>query len=121
MLVKIGVDVCYLPKFEKSLKRGGKRFLSKLFHVGELGRDDVEHLGGIFAAKEAVLKTSILPSGSWKKIEINYSKDGRPKIAILDSKITARIEQLDVSISHDGDYAFSCAILVLKQKPKAVG
>jgi len=114
MSIKVGVDLVYIPKFKKTVERSGDTFLKRVFHPSELTNRDNPHLAGIFAAKEAIIKTSIIPLGGWKKIEIGYGKSGRPKVGIPNEEIASKIEQLDVSISHDGEYAIAFVTVVLK-------
>lgn len=111
MDIKIGTDLTSIPKFEKAVKRGGSNFLNRIFHPSELKRPDAPHLAGVFAAKEAIIKTAVLPLGSWKLIEISHEKSGRPRVEILDSRRACKLRQIDVSISHDGDYAIATAIV----------
>lgn len=100
-MVKCGVDLVFIPDFQKRTKRGGEGFLGKIFLESELKDTESSHLAGIFAAKEAVVKALGLPSGSWHKIEIAYEKNGRPKVRVWGKKI----KSCDLSISHAGDYA----------------
>ena len=51
MNIACGVDLVYLPRFKKSLKRGGENFLRRIYHEQELIKNDTAHLAGIFAAK----------------------------------------------------------------------
>ena len=111
MSIKIGIDITYIPKFKKTVERSGDTFLKRVFNSAELQNRDVSHLAGVFAAKEALIKTSIIPLGGWDKIEIGYGKSGRPKVGILDEDIASKIGQLDISISHDGDYATAVAVV----------
>jgi phosphopantetheine--protein transferase-like protein len=98
----IGVDLVYLPEFSKNVESGGGVFLERTFLPGELQNKKLEHLAGLFAAKEAVIKALDLPVGSWLKVEI--TNGGKPR-AIVDGRHT-----VEVSISHHGDYAVAMAI-----------
>ena len=97
--MRIGCDVVSIEKFTKSVKMGGDSFLRTIFLPSELKNDSLEHLAGIFAAKEAVIKTLDLPPISWLEIEIQHYPSGRPKCRLV----------TDISISHDKDYAIAFA------------
>ena len=94
MSIKVGVDLVYIPKFKKTVERSGDTFLKRVFHPSELTNRDNPHLAGI---------------------QIGYGKSGRPKVGIPNEEIASKIEQLDVSISHDGEYAIAFVTVVLKQ------
>lgn len=116
MNLKIGIDLTHIPEFERAVKRSGDIFLNRVFHPSELKRKDTPHLAGIFAAKEAIIKTSVLPLGSWKNIEVSYERNGRPKVEILGNNISNKIAWVDISISHEGDYATAIAMVQFKKR-----
>ena len=97
----IGVDLVHIPEFTKNIEIGGETFLLRTFLPTELKNKKIEHLAGLFAAKEAVIKAVGLPIGSWLDIEIS---DGKP-VAIVQHQ-----RKLDISISHHGDYAIAVAV-----------
>ena len=97
--MRIGCDLVSIEKFSKSVERGGNKFLQKIFLPSELKNSDMEHLAGIFAAKEAIIKTLDLPPASWLEVEIQHHLSGRPKCHLV----------TDVSISHNKDYAIAFA------------
>ena len=99
--MKCGIDLVFIPDFEKRAQRGGEGFLKRIFLEGELGNREMDHLAGVFAAKEAVLKALGLPVGSWRKIEVVYEKNGKPKVKVSGQGIQGG----DLSISHAGGYA----------------
>lgn len=112
MIFKVGCDLVNIKRFKRSLDRGERSFLSKIFCPQELiGNPSVETLAGIFAAKEAVTKALELKAGHWQKIEISKTAQGRPQI-----KISGAPEFLDsdISISHDGEYAIALACFIKK-------
>ncbi|MDP3971224.1 MAG: holo-ACP synthase [bacterium] len=111
MKIKTGCDIVHIKKFEKSKKNSGQDFLDKIFQVEELTvSNSAQHLAGVFAAKEAVIKALGLEAGNWKQIGIRYSKTGHP---ILKYEGEAEILSHDISISHDGDYAIASAVFLL--------
>ena len=60
MQVRVGADLVYMPRFRNVL---GK-VQDKLFSPSEMKNSEVEHLAGLFAAKEAVIKALNLKAGS---------------------------------------------------------
>lgn len=111
MKARMGTDIVYIPRFERAMKRNTERFLDKLFLAQELEYSiNPEHLAGIFAAKEAVIKALSLPAGSWHKIYIRKTKDNHPFVEIVDDFFKG--ESMDLSISHDKDYAIATFIVI---------
>lgn len=98
----IGVDLVYLPEFKKQLKVGGKAFLDKTFSKSELKNARPEHLAGIWAAKEAVIKALGDPNILIKSVAVSYSKTGQPKASLTK-------QQFEISIAHHGDYVVAVA------------
>ncbi|HEV2402667.1 MAG TPA: 4'-phosphopantetheinyl transferase superfamily protein [Candidatus Saccharimonadales bacterium] len=98
----LGIDLVHIPEFQKQLTLGGATFRHKAFRAEELGNNSLEHLAGVWAAKEAVLKASGLKAGSWTDIHVSYNTQGKPYA-------TAGDRQYEVSIAHHGDYAVAVA------------
>lgn len=111
MKIKTGIDLVYLPRFEKALERGGSVFLKRVYFESELKDQGIERLAGIFAAKEAVMKALNLPKDSWHSIKITYSQSGTPKVQILNLK--SSIVNHSLSISHDGNYVIAQFVALL--------
>jgi len=115
MIIKAGVDLIYLPRFKRSLKRGGENFLRRVFLEKEIShlRGETEHLAGIFAAKEAVIKALSLPTDSWHDIHVVYKPNGAPQVQI--SNFEFQISNSSLSISHNGSYVIAQFIAMLKE------
>lgn len=102
-MFKIGNDIVLISRIEKSI--ANPHFLESVFTPGE--REycrTTQSFAGIFAAKEALLKA--LGTGINRKlntVEILHDAKGKPYFAALPN--------CDVSISHDGEYAFAVVIL----------
>ncbi len=111
MRIVSGVDLVYLPRFKKALKSGGENFLRRVFAEQELDHE-VNHLVGIFAAKEAVIKALSIPSDSWHDIRITHNSDGAPKVLILHPPIPLISHSL--SISYAGTYVIAQFVAILK-------
>lgn len=103
-----GIDLVYIPLFHTSLNEGGSFFLNKIFTHTEQKIQKTESLAGIWAAKEAFFKatgSNLKPN----QIEVNYEKSGRPKL-LLPPEFIQMYPVLDISISHDHDYAVAICI-----------
>lgn len=114
MKIVTGVDLVYLPRFKKALKSGGENFLKRVFHEQELKyppSENIEHLAGIFAAKEAVMKALNLPKDSWHDIHVTYGESGAPKV-ILTSHFS--LHTSSISIAHNGQYVIAQFVGILE-------
>lgn len=106
-----GIDIVYLPRFKRSLKNGGENFLKRVFFQEELS-DSIEHLAGIFAAKEAIIKALDLPTDNWSSVKITHTKSGSPLVSLISP--VPRIIQTSLSISHDGNYVIAQFVGILE-------
>lgn len=119
MLPRIGcgVDVVELSRFRQAVRRGGRRFLERVFTAAEAAyakrrqRTMLLHLAARFAAKEAVMKAiSQIDSSrvlAMKEIEVINDRLGRPHIRL--PKGTKHL-QVHVSLSHVNSVAVASAI-----------
>jgi phosphopantetheine--protein transferase-like protein len=103
-VMKIGTDIVYVPKILKLMENEG--FVKRVFHVSECEEYNAEHLAGVFAAKEAFFK-AIDKKPDWLKVEVRKQDTGRP---LLVSEFDG-VEGVDVSISHDKDYATATVLI----------
>lgn len=101
--MKIGTDIVEISRMEKSLE--SERFKTKVFTEKEIAYcKRAESFAGIFAGKEAYLKA--LGTGidrTLNEIEILHNEIGKPYLN--------GVENSDISISHDGNYAIATVIL----------
>lgn len=102
MKMKLGIDIVYIPRFEKIVRENQKHFEQNVFCPAEWKGSSGEKLAGIFAAKEATLKALGMRPGQWQEICVKYSKEGRPFLKDFPPH--------ELSISHDGEYAFAAII-----------
>ena len=117
-MIYIGTDIVPISRIENMIKRKGDRFLNHIFTDIEQRMCNQKsipkiHYSGKYAAKEAV-KKALLSSKSFKNIslksiEIQNDDSGVPVINLNSKNITAG--NINVSISHAGDYAIAMAIL----------
>ncbi len=102
-MFKIGTDIIRISRIEKSIARNS--FIASVFTEKELEyAKKAGTLAGIFAAKEAYFKalgTGI--NSRLNRIEILHGSSGKPYLN--------GVENADVSISHDGDFAVATVIL----------
>lgn len=105
----IGIDLVDISKFKEKISK--PYFVENVFTKGELSyalskQDFSETLAGIFAVKEAAIKTYDLNLSYIlrKKIEICHG-NSRPYLIINSKKANA-----DISISHDNNYAIGICI-----------
>ena len=110
MNIKLGTDIVYIPRFEKLMKN--EKFMKRVFHPSECKDYRMEHIAGIFAAKEAFFK-AINKKPGWLKIEVKKEKTGKPKL-VISNDLDVRIMDIDISISHDKDYAMAAVSLLIK-------
>ncbi len=102
----LGIDIVYLPEFEKKIKNLS---LEKVFLSSELSQNKTqESLAGVFAAKEAFFK-AIGKKEDWLSVWIEKNKAGKPE---LKSILIDLDQKTEVSISHAGDYTIAIVILL---------
>ncbi|MDO5027547.1 MAG: NAD(P)H-hydrate dehydratase [Tissierellia bacterium] len=117
----LGIDIVDIDKIKNLKKRD--RFLQRFFTPDEreylqLKNNSYQTMAGIFSAKEAVakaFKTGIGAKIGLKDIEIGH-QDQAPYVKLTKKKIRRLLQekgydQIAISISHDGKYAISQAIL----------
>lgn len=108
----IGVDIINVGRFN-SIGRDDFKFWKKYFSEKEWiycfsFPNFREHLAGIFAAKESVMKVSGTKlAGRFDLIEISHDKSGRP-FALTNMM---RSTKISISISHEKKYAVAVAFI----------
>ena len=102
-MIKVGNDIVLISRIEKSIKN--ERFLNEVFTEKERKHcKNAQSFAGVYAAKEAYFKAR--GTGITRRlntVEIGYDEKGKPYISGEKS--------CDVSVSHDGDYAFAVVIM----------
>jgi len=98
----IGVDLVFLPEFEQQLSTGGEAFIERTFSLTEMKNRKTEHLAGLWAAKEAVIKAAETAPKAYTDIVITHDQAGKP-CAHVGSQAFA------ISIAHHGEYAVAVA------------
>jgi holo-[acyl-carrier protein] synthase len=98
----IGVDLVFIPEFQNQLEVGGDTFIERSFRLSEMKNHKAEHLAGLWAAKEAVIKAAETAPEKYTDIVITHDKSGKPH-AYVGS------QEFAISIAHHGDYAIAVA------------
>ena len=116
----IGIDIVKVSRIEKLIQRFGEKGLSRFLSEREIeqSRNRPHRIAGYWAVKEATSKALGVGIGkyfSFKDIEISYDKYGRP-VASLSDEVVERfgIEEIAISISHDGDYSIGVVTIIAK-------
>jgi holo-[acyl-carrier protein] synthase len=124
-VVGVGVDLVHVPSFAEQLGQPGSRF-PDLFTAGERADvasrgDDSRHWAARWAAREAVIKAwssalhgypPVLGDEALRDISVACDAWGRPRI-VLRGAVARHLAgfRIDLSLSHDGDYAIAYAVL----------
>ena len=99
----IGVDLVFIPEFQRQVEAGGTHFLQKAFNPSELENQNVQHLAGLWAAKEAVFKAALESPERLIDVAITHDASGRPHGNI-------EAQNFEISISHHGEYVVAVAM-----------
>lgn len=97
----VGVDLVFIPEFQRQLS-ASLSIIERSFSPSELGDYRAEHLAGLWAAKEAVIKAGGVKGASPADVVISQDEDGTPWGQLGDLVFA-------VSISHHGEYAVAIA------------
>lgn len=87
--------------------------MRRIYHDEELSKHNVNHLAGIFAAKEAVMKALDLPVDSWHEIKVIKNSKGSPSVQLTTYNL--QLITYSLSISHDGNYVIAQFVALLKK------
>jgi holo-[acyl-carrier protein] synthase len=119
-IVGIGLDVVEVARIGAMLARHGDRVLERICRPGEVDRSRAaldQHVAGLFAAKEAVLKalgTGWAAGLAFRQIEVVRAPGGQPRVRLHDAA-AARAAALGIavvhlSISHERAWAAAMAV-----------
>ena len=119
----LGVDVVEVSRVDQILERHPERFVDRLCRRGEARRRGsraawAQHVGGLFAAKEAVLKalgTGWARGLSLRQVEIRHTDEGQPLVR-LHGEAARRagdmgVTRIHLTISHERTVAVAVAVL----------
>lgn len=123
-MISCGNDIIQISRVKNSIEQVGETFLKRVYTDEEIEYCESRRMckfqsyAARFAAKEAMYK-AISPDTSedveWKNIEVKRFENGKPYIE-LHGKLgeiaeEKEIKSIDLSLSHDGDYAMATVVL----------
>ncbi|MFH0838909.1 MAG: holo-ACP synthase [Candidatus Omnitrophota bacterium] len=124
MIIGIGTDIVEVERIKSAAEKSKEKFLNRIFTSKEIMYSFKKnypyiHLAARFAAKEAVYKAfgdSLLNGSSWKDIEIQNKKNGKPVVMLRGNarklKSKKNVKEVIISLSHTRNYATATAILI---------
>jgi|GEM_PF-39086 len=113
----IGTDIVEVSRIQNSIESLGAQFLDRTFTKAEQDYCEkyalkYERYAGRFAAKEAVAKVIRKgPKDFWLDIEILNNEDGVPVVRLSERLKAVFLHDIEVSISHEKNYASATAII----------
>lgn len=121
-VVGIGIDLVELPRIARLHARHGEAFERRFCRPGERlerrGEALVQHLGGLFAAKEAVLKalgTGWAQGLGLLQVEVARGDGGAPCVRLhgeAERRAAALgVGRIHLSITHERGHAAAVAVL----------
>jgi holo-[acyl-carrier protein] synthase len=120
-ILGIGVDLCEVARIGRLLERHGERAVARICNEGEADRGRAsldQHLAGLFAAKEAVLKalgTGWAQGTSFRQVEVVRAPGGAPGVRLHDVAAARAaalgVGRIHLSITHERGYAAAVAVL----------
>ena len=124
MKVLTGTDIIEIDRIKNSIENLEERFVREIFTEKEIeyceskNKAKYQHYAARFAAKEAIFKaiSKLLNNKyelTWKNAEILNDENGKPYINFINTNITEKIEDIDISISHCKLYATANVVLIL--------
>jgi holo-[acyl-carrier protein] synthase len=126
MIIGSGIDLAEVERIQHSTDRYGKRFLDRIYTVGEQAyclprRNAAESLAARFAAKEAgakALGTGISRGVHWLEIEVVREPGGRPAIRFHGraAQIAERMGVVNAALSITHTATLAMASVVLEDK-----
>lgn len=117
MIFGVGCDILLISRIVGLLEKSGRERVftpHELEYIYSRGRGALQSAAGIFAAKEALLKSLGLGVLSVKMadIEIRHEPSGQPVVFLKDTLLKQAPDNMKIhlSISHDGEYAVAYVI-----------
>ena len=118
MSITIGTDIIKISRMEQFIQRNQLQGRQMILAPNESGGSNMKSMAGKFAAKEALLKALGIgfSRGISRLTEIEVVKDsaGKPSVItyglVNDIVNQKNIKNIEVSISHDSDYAIAFVV-----------
>jgi len=122
MIAGTGIDIVENLRIQSLLEKYSDSFLKKMMteeEIASMGSPiTIQHLAGVFAAKEAVVKalgTAGVDLVPLSDISIIYSENGAPVVLLAGKTLEkAGIFYIHISISHETHYSVAVAIAELR-------
>ncbi len=121
-ILGIGVDIVELQRIGRLYGKHGETFVNRFCNPGECqerqGQAMIEHLGGLFSAKEAVMKalgTGWAQGLGFRQIEVVRNAAGAPSVELhgkaAEQSSALGVRSIHLTISHEQKYAVAMAVL----------
>jgi holo-[acyl-carrier protein] synthase len=127
MSLKVGIDLVAVETVEASIRSHADSYLERIYTPQELldcrtgdGQADATRLAARFAAKEALLKALRAADESvpWNAIGVVGDAHGAPRLELTGAAAALAqergIEDLDVSLTHEGPFAAAIVMVRLR-------
>jgi holo-[acyl-carrier protein] synthase len=126
--LRTGIDLVQVSRIAESLQNFGEKFMRRLFTEHEIAYSTssealmARRFAKRFAAKEATIKALSLSDAGldWRQIEVLRDASGQCSLALhgvaREAAERARVSELSLSLSHDGDYA-TAMVVALTAEP----
>ena len=116
-MISNGIDLVSIKRFEKFIDN--ESFLNSIFNTEEIiyikKHKKLDTIAGMFAAKEAMLKSikKGINNYSLKDIEIIHDSNKAPSFIFYNELKEYNNYNISLSISHDGDYAIALVSMII--------
>jgi len=113
----VGIDIVNVERIESMIEKFGDKALKRYLNCSEIKLIKTsQNAAGFWAAKEAVSKALGCGIGkelSFHDIIISKNEKGKPEVLLKKEKAKYfQIKKIDISISHDGNFAIAAAIVL---------
>ena len=110
-MIKTGIDIVKIKRIKRLADDSS--FVEKVFDEIELD-NNIKSLAGIFALKEAFFKATQIKIKKWKEIIVKNHENGKPYLVFDKNLLDIKVESIDCSVSHDGEYAIASVVIIEK-------
>ena len=125
MKILTGTDIIEIERIKESIENLENKFIKEIYTEKEIEYCEsrkgakYQHYAARFAAKEAIFKaiSKLLNNKyeiSWKNAEVLNDENGKPYVNFINTNVTEKIEDIDISISHCKSYAIANVVLIEK-------
>ena len=132
-IVGIGTDIVECLRIGRMIEEHGECFLTRVYTEREIRhcharKRAIEHFAGLWAAKEAVLKSlgmMVRRGACWTEVEVRNEPSGVPRVYLCgtakDLAQRLRVSAIHLSIGHCRAYATGYAIALCGGEAMATG